>query len=87
MKKNGATDESVLKYTFKGEEIDASKTAEELSEAYLKTYDLNYKELRGDGGAPRGGQEQGAGGKSTGLLDNYFSEKAAEGKFPTENKN
>lgn len=84
MKAKGATDEAVMLYTFKGESIDTTKSVEELTESYLKTYDANYKTLRGDGASPRNGDGN-HNPKDDKFLDDYFARKAAEGKFP-ENK-
>lgn len=84
MKAKGATDEAVMLYTFKGESIDATKSVEELTESYLKTYDANYKTLRGDGASPRSGDGT-SNPKEDKFLDDYFAKKAVEGRFP-ENK-
>lgn len=84
MKAKGATDEAVMLYTFKGESIDATKSVEELTESYLKTYDANYKTLRGDGASPRSGDGT-SNHKEDKFLDDYFAKKAVEGRFP-ENK-
>lgn len=83
MKAKGAVDEAVMLYTFKGESIDTTKSVDELTESYLKTYDANYRTLRGDGASPRNG-----GGSPTPqedkFLDEYFAKKANEGKFPEQ---
>lgn len=81
MKAKGATDEAVMLYTFKGESIDTTKSVEELTESYLKTYDANYKTLRGDGASPRNGDGN-PNPKEDKFLDDYFARKASEGKFP-----
>jgi hypothetical protein len=81
MKAKGATDEAVMLYTFKGESIDTTKSVDELTESYLKTYDVNYKTLRGDGASPRNGDGNPT-AKEDKFLDDYFARKAAEGKFP-----
>ena len=81
MKVKGATDEAVLMFTFKGENIDTTKSVDELTESYLKTYDANYKTLRGDGASPRNGDGN-PNPKEDKFLDDYFARKANEGKFP-----
>lgn len=81
MKSKGATDEAVMLYTFKGESIDTTKSVDELTESYLKTYDANYKTLRGNGASPRNGDGN-PNPKEDKFLDDYFARKAAEGKFP-----
>jgi hypothetical protein len=81
MKVKGATDEAVMLYTFKGESIDTTKSVDELTESYLKTYDANYKTLRGDGASPRSGDGN-PNPKEDKFLDDYFARKASEGKFP-----
>jgi len=82
MKMKGATDEAVLMFTFKGESVDAEKSVDELTEGYLKAYDANYKTLRGDGAVPRNGG--GSGSSDDKFLDDYFAQKAREGKFPEQ---
>ena len=84
MKAKGATDEAVMLYTFKGENIDTTKSVEELTESYLKTYDASYRTLRGDGASPRNGDGN-PNLKEDKFLDDYFARKVSEGKFP-ENK-
>ena len=71
-------------HSLKGESIDATKSVEELTESYLKTYDANYKTLRGDGASPRSGDGT-PNPKEDKFLDDYFAKKAVEGRFP-ENK-
>ena len=83
MKAKGAIDDAVMMYTFKGENIDTTKSIDELTESYLKNYDANYKTLRGDGASPRNGD--GNGGKADdSFMDDYFAKKSAEGKFPEQ---
>lgn len=81
MKVKGATDEAVLMFTFKGENIDTTKSVDDLTESYLKKYDANYKTLRGDGASPRNGDGN-PNPKEDKFLDDYFARKANEGKFP-----
>lgn len=81
MKAKGATDEAVMLYTFKGENIDTTKSVEELTESYLKTYDANYRTLRGDGASPRNGDGN-LKTQDDSFMKNFFAQKAAEGKFP-----
>lgn len=81
MKAKGATDEAVMLYTFKGENIDTTKSVEELTESYLKTYDANYRTLRGDGASPRNGDGNFK-PQDDSFMKNFFAQKAAEGKFP-----
>jgi hypothetical protein len=81
MKAKGATDEAVMLYTFKGENIDTTKSVEELTESYLKTYDANYRTLRGDGASPRNGDGN-LKPQDDSFMKNFFAQKAAEGKFP-----
>ena len=81
MKVKGATDEAVMMFTFKGENIDTTKSVDELTDSYLKTYDANYKTLRGDGASPRNGDGN-HNPKEDKFLDDYFARKANEGKFP-----
>lgn len=81
MKAKGATDEAVMLYTFKGEQIDTTKSVDELTESYLRNYDANYRTLRGDGASPRNGDGNPKPQEDK-FLDDYFARKAAEGKFP-----
>lgn len=83
MKAKGATDEAVMLYTFKGESIDTTKSVDELTESYLKTYDANYLTLRGNGASPRNG-EGSPNPQEDKFLDEYFAKKAMEGKFPEQ---
>ncbi len=83
MKAKGANDAYVLKKAMQGVDVDVSKSVDELVETYLPLYDNEYKEARGDGEPPRSST---GGGKTKGdnILDDYFSQKIAEGKFPSK---
>lgn len=84
MQEQGATDNGVLAYTFKGEVVDVEKDVDTLVGEYLKVYDSNYTMLRGEGAKPRGGNSS-TGEQSAKALDNFFSQKMAQGKFPKTN--
>ena len=76
MKKEGATDEYVLKQTLRGVTLDAKKSVEELSKEMLTAYDSEYTACRGKGAAPRNGG--GSGGSSDKPFGNYFAKKKAK---------
>lgn len=74
MKKEGATDEYVLKQTLKGVTLDAKKSVEDLTKEMLTAYDSEYKACRGKGAAPRSGN-QGGGGNAKNAADAFFARK------------
>lgn len=73
MKAQNATDTYVLDKTLQGKVLDATKSIEELTKAMLTDYDKEYKACRGEGAAPRVGEQGNGGGKS--WLDKKFEEK------------
>ena len=74
MKKEGATDEYVLKQTLKGVTLDTKKSVEELAKEMLTAYDSEYTACRGKGAAPRNGN-QGGGGNAKNAADAFFARK------------
>ncbi|MDE7411180.1 MAG: hypothetical protein K2M94_03990 [Paramuribaculum sp.] len=87
MKKQGATDEYVLKQTLKGVTLDTKKSVEDLTKEMLTAYDSEYTACRGKGAAPRNGEQGGGGSKGKTDADNYFAnKKKREGWANTQNK-
>lgn len=76
MKKQGATDEYVLKQTLRGVTLDAKKSVADLTKEMLTAYDSEYTACRGKGAAPRNGG--GSGGSSDKPFGNYFAKKKAK---------
>ena len=74
MKKEGATDEYVLKQTLKGVTLDTKKSVEDLTKEMLTAYDSEYTACRGKGAAPRSGN-QGGGGNAKNAADAFFARK------------
>lgn len=74
MKAKNADDGYVLKNVLKGETFDTNKSVDELVEKYLKKYDTELAEARGNGGVPRANGNGGDGGGSA--ADDYFKRKA-----------
>lgn len=74
MKKEGATDEYVLKQTLRGVTLDAKKSVEELAKEMLTAYDSEYTACRGKGAAPRSGN-QGGGSNAKNAADAFFARK------------
>lgn len=72
MKKQGATDEYVLKQTLRGVTLDTKKSVEELAKEMLTAYDSEYTACRGKGAAPRNG---GGGGNAKNAADAFFARK------------
>lgn len=52
LKTQGATDDTVLKYTLKGLDVSEDQTAEQIAAAVLPQYNKDFKELKGDGATP-----------------------------------
>ena len=67
MKSQNATDAYVLDKTLQGKVLDTTKSVEELTAAMLAEYDKEYKACRGDGAAPRMGNDGRAGKSKTDL--------------------
>lgn len=72
MRSKNATDEYVLKNTLKGVVFDDEKSVDELVDQYLKEYDKEFAEARGNGVRPRTAN----GGKGLTAADAYFKAKA-----------
>lgn len=85
LKAKGATNDYILKQTFGKKEFDTSKSVEDVVEESLREYDANYSACFGDGYIPREPNEFDGNGKNT-ALDEFFSKKAAMGKFPSSEK-
>lgn len=86
MKKQGATDDYVLKQTLRGVTLDAKKSVEDLAKEMLAAYDSEYKACRGKGAAPRNGSKEG-GGNAKNAADTFFARKQKkEGWGNTQNK-
>lgn len=74
MKKQGATDEYVLKQTLRGVTLDTKKSVADLAKEMLTAYDSELTACRGKGAAPRNG-ERITGGKGQTYADQYFANK------------
>lgn len=74
MKKQGATDEYVLRQTLRGATLDAKKSVADLAKEMLTAYDSEYTACRGKGAAPRNGN-QGGGSNAKNAADAYFARK------------
>ena len=74
MKKEGATDDYVLKQTLRGVTLDAKKSVDELVKGLMEAYDSEYTACRGKGAAPRNGN-QGGGGNTKNAADAFFARK------------
>ena len=72
MKAKGASDAYVLNNVLKTLQLEEGKSAEELADAMMATYDKELKECRGAGAQPRMG---GNGGSSQTAADRYFAQK------------
>lgn len=75
MKAKGAEDEYVLNNTLKGVVFATDKSVDELTEEYLKKYDTEYKECRGEGATPRVSSSGDRSGKHS-VADAFFARKA-----------
>lgn len=75
MKKQGATDDYVLKQTLRGVTLDTKKSVADLAKEMLAAYDSEYSDCRGKGAAPRNGRTKGSSTEKP--FDNYFANKKA----------
>ena len=75
MKKQGATDEYVLKQTLRGVTLDVKKSVADLAKEMLTAYDSELTACRGKGAAPRNGGDGGGGSKGKNAADSYFARK------------
>lgn len=75
MKKQGATDDYVLKQTLKGVTLDAKKSVDDLVKELMPTYNSELSDCRGKGAAPRNGGQGGGGNKGNNAADDYFARK------------
>lgn len=79
MKKQGATDDYVLKQTLRGVTLDAKKSVADLTKEMLTAYDSELTACRGKGAAPRNGGA--SGGSKDKPFGDYFDKKwAKEGR-------
>lgn len=84
MKKQGATDEYVLKQTLRGITLDTKKSVEDLTKELLTAYNAELADCRGKGASPRMG---GASGGSTGNpFGGYFAQKKAKEGWGKDSK-
>lgn len=74
MKKQGATDEYVLKQTLRGVTLDTKKSVTDLAKEMLTAYDSELTACRGKGAAPRNGG-RGSGGNGDKPFGDFFAEK------------
>lgn len=74
MKKQGATDEYVLKQTLRGVTLDTKKSVADLAKEMLTAYDSELTACRGKGAAPRNGG-RGSGGNGDKPFGDFFAEK------------
>lgn len=79
MKKQGATDDYVLKQTLRGVTLDTKKSVADLAKELLTAYDSELTACRGKGAAPRNGGA--SGGSNDKPFGGYFDKKwAKEGR-------
>ena len=76
MKKQGATDDYVLKQTLRGVTLDTKKSVSDLTKEYMTAYDSELTACRGKGAAPRNGNHNAGGDKGKTLADAYWEKKA-----------
>lgn len=84
MKKQGATDEYVLKQTLRGVTLDPKKSVADLSKELLTAYDSELTACRGKGAAPRNGGA--SGGSKDKPFGGYFAQKKAKEGWGKDSK-
>lgn len=83
MEAKGAKNNYILNQTINRKEYDTTKSVEDVVEEALKEYDTNYQSCFGEGATPRDTNNgSGSGNGDNKFLDNFFAQKASEGKFP-----
>lgn len=86
MKKQGATDDYVLKQTLRGVTLDVKKSVADLAKDMLAAYDSEYTACRGKGAAPRNGEQGSGSNKGKTEADAFFARKQAREKWGTTHK-
>ena len=84
MKKQGATDEYVLKQTLRGVTLDPKKSVADLSKELLTAYDSELTACRGKGAAPRNGGA--SGGSKDKPFGGYCAQKKAKEGWGKDSK-
>lgn len=84
MKKQGATDEYVLKQTLRGVTLDTKKSVADLAKELLTAYDSELTACRGKGAAPRNGGA--SGGAKDKPFGGYFAQKKAKEGWGKDSK-
>ncbi len=84
MKKQGATDEYVLKQTLRGVTLDPKKSVADLTKELLNAYDSELTACRGKGAAPRNGGT--SGGSKDKPFGGYFAQKKAKEGWGKDSK-
>lgn len=86
MKEKNASDDYVLRQTFKGVTLDPAKSIEDLTTEMLNKYDAEYKACRGEGAPPRNPQAGGGGGKTATRADRFFERKGKKEGWSKDKK-
>ena len=84
MKKQGATDDYVLKQTLRGVTLDTKKSVADLAKELLTAYDSELTACRGKGAAPRNGGA--SGGPNDKPFGGYFAQKKAKEGWGKDSK-
>lgn len=74
MKRQGASDDYVLRQTLRGVTLNTGKSVADLTKELMEKYDSEYSDCRGSGAAPRSGNAAG-GGKGKTSADTYWEKK------------